>query len=92
MPIVSAPDAPGRLGQTFSNRKKRCLVERPDSETPICRECEMEFDRPGIDVDGEIYCCEACSRGEPCVCPQHDNDTLDTDVPTPAVSGEPGPL
>jgi hypothetical protein len=61
------------------------------TETRICPECEMEFDWPGVEVDEEIYCCEACSLGQPCDCPQHQHmmDTTDT---MPTVIGQPGTL
>jgi hypothetical protein len=61
------------------------------TETRICPECEMEFDWPGVEVDGEIYCCEACSQGMPCECPQHQHmqDTTDT---LPTVLGQPRPM
>ena len=61
------------------------------SETRICPECEMEFDWPGVEVDEETYCCEACSQGQPCECPQHQHmtDTADT---LPIVIGQPSPM
>jgi hypothetical protein len=68
------------------------MPEEPLADTSVCPECETEFDWPGVEVEGEIYCCEPCSRGELCVCSQHNHDPLDTDVPTPTVPGEPGPL
>jgi hypothetical protein len=49
----------------------------------------MEFEWPGFEVDGEIYCCEACSLGQPCVCPQHDHSMQGTEVPAPTTVGEP---
>jgi hypothetical protein len=58
--------------------------------TYVCPECEMEFDWQGVEVDGEIYCCEACSVGEPCTCPQHSQDIVDTTMPT--TIGTPGPI
>jgi hypothetical protein len=61
-------------------------------ETRICPECEMEFDWPGVQVDGEVYCCEACSRGEPCECEQHQQQMLDTAEPMPTPAGRPGPI
>jgi hypothetical protein len=36
-----------------------------------CPECGMEFDWEGVEVDGEVYCCEACAEGEDCTCPEH---------------------
>ena len=33
----------------------------------------MEYDWPGVERDqGEAFCCEACARGEPCTCSQHE--------------------
>jgi len=39
----------------------------------ICDACEMEFEWPGVTSGDEIYCCEACARGEPCTCPLHEH-------------------
>lgn len=43
------------------------------NETRVCDNCLMEFDWPGVTVETYEYCCEACSRGEECTCPQHDH-------------------
>jgi hypothetical protein len=43
-------------------------------ETKMCEACAMEFDWPGVEVQGYEYCCEACSVGEECTCPQHHHD------------------
>lgn len=43
------------------------------NETRVCDNCLMEFDWPGVTVETYEYCCEACSRGEECTCPQHNH-------------------
>ena len=43
------------------------------AEVRVCDACGMEFDWAGVEVQGYEYCCEPCSRGENCVCPQHDH-------------------
>jgi hypothetical protein len=45
----------------------------------------MEYDWEGVDVDNYHYCCEACSRGEECTCPQH-NHQHETDQPMNAAA------
>jgi hypothetical protein len=47
-------------------------MKMPD--TRICDTCLMEYDWPGVDVGGYSYCCEPCSRGEECICWQHNHD------------------
>jgi hypothetical protein len=41
------------------------------TDEKFCSECGMSFDWPGITARGEEYCCQACSIGEECTCPQH---------------------
>jgi hypothetical protein len=41
------------------------------AEMKLCSNCAMEYDWEGITVQNYDYCCEACSRGEECTCPQH---------------------
>jgi hypothetical protein len=43
----------------------------------LCGACMMEFDWPGVVVQGYEYCCEACSRGEECTCEQYHHDPAD---------------
>jgi hypothetical protein len=39
----------------------------------VCEACGMEYDWPGATGrQGEEFCCEACARGEPCICSQHE--------------------
>ena len=40
-------------------------------EAKRCDACGMEFDWEGVIANNYEYCCEACSNGEPCTCPQH---------------------
>jgi hypothetical protein len=61
-------------------------------EMRLCPECEMEFDWVGIEKDGEFYCCEPCSVGDPCECPQHAHGAMDETEPMPTVVGNPGPI
>lgn len=49
-------------------------------EMRLCEACGMEFDWEGVEKQGFEYCCEPCSRGEECVCPQH-NHQYHTDQP-----------
>jgi hypothetical protein len=51
-------------------------------EARVCDNCAMEYDWIGVDVDNYHYCCEACSQGEECTCPQHDHHSA------PVVVGE----
>ena len=50
----------------------------------ICDHCGMEYDWPGVTIGDLVYCCLACSRGEPCTCPQHNHGYVATTVPTAA--------
>jgi hypothetical protein len=60
-------------------------------DLPICAECGMPFDWPEVESEGNSYCCEACSLGEPCTCPQHEHASLESDVPLPsAMAGQLG--
>ncbi len=43
------------------------------AEMKMCENCMMEFDWPGVEVRGYEYCCEPCSNGEECICPQHNH-------------------
>jgi hypothetical protein len=43
------------------------------ADARVCDACGMEFDWPGVEAKGYEYCCEPCSRGENCVCSQHDH-------------------
>jgi len=61
-------------------------------DTPICPECGMPFDWEGVEVDDELYCCEPCSRGEPCVCEAHAHAGVDAQQRMPEELGRPGPL
>lgn len=45
------------------------------AEKRVCDNCLMEFDWPGVKVETYEYCCEACSRGEECTCPQHHHES-----------------
>lgn len=58
----------------------------------ICPECEREFDEPGVEEGGELYCCAPCSQGELCVCAQPEEDRVGTDIPIPGDIRTPGPL
>ena len=44
------------------------------AEMKLCEACGMEFDWEGVTVMNYEYCCEACSRGEACTCPQHHHE------------------
>ena len=46
------------------------------AEKKLCEACGMYYDWEGVEVQGYEYCCEACSRGEECTCPQHDHHRL----------------
>jgi hypothetical protein len=37
----------------------------------ICEACGMTYSWPGVAADDQVYCCQACARGEPCTCSQH---------------------
>ena len=52
------------------------------AEMKLCEACGMEYDWTGVDERGYEYCCEACSRGEECTCPQHRHQ-YHTDQPLP---------
>jgi hypothetical protein len=52
----------------------------------------MPFDWEGVEVDDELYCCEPCSRGEPCVCVAHAHATVDAQQQLPEEVAKPGPL
>ena len=43
------------------------------NETRICDNCMMDFDWKGVQVGTYDYCCDACSKGQECTCPQHDH-------------------
>jgi len=60
--------------------------------TQECPGCGMEFDWPGVEEGGEIYCCEACSRGEPCDCAQRLQQPELTDVALPGNLRNPSPM
>jgi len=34
----------------------------------ICDRCGMEYDWPGVEIDGRVYCCVGCASGGPCAC------------------------
>jgi len=55
------------------------------AEMKTCDACAMEYDWPGVDIQGYEYCCEACSRGEECTCPQH-NHQYHSDQPLNAAA------
>jgi len=55
------------------------------AEMRLCEACGMEYDWEGVDVDRYHYCCEACSRGEECTCPQHNHQHA-TDQPMNAAA------
>jgi len=61
-------------------------------ETQVCPECDMEFDWTGVEEDGMVYCCEACSLGEPCTCPQHEHPERDVAPLTGEMLSTPGPV
>jgi len=50
------------------------------AELKMCDTCAMEYDWEGVQVMNYNYCCEACSVGEECTCPQHNHQHL-TDQP-----------
>jgi hypothetical protein len=39
----------------------------------ICDACGMAYDWAPVNASGFDYCCESCSRGEACTCPQHNH-------------------
>ncbi|MCC2671541.1 MAG: hypothetical protein K0Q72_4012 [Armatimonadetes bacterium] len=48
------------------------------AEMKLCNTCGMEYDWTGVTVLNYEYCCEACSRGEECTCPQHNHQHGET--------------
>lgn len=57
------------------------------AETKLCNNCAMDYDWEGVRVLNYDYCCEACSRGEECTCPQHHHqDTTDQPMNTAAAN------
>jgi hypothetical protein len=54
-------------------------------ELLVCEACGMEFDWEGLAVAGIDYCCEGCSRGEECTCPEHRHQ-YHTDQALPAAA------
>jgi hypothetical protein len=57
------------------------------AEMKLCDACSMEFDWKGVEARGYEYCCEACSRGEECTCPQHRHE-YQTDQPMHRAAAE----
>ena len=43
------------------------------ADTKTCDACGMDYDWQGVNVGSYEYCCEACSQGEECTCPQHNH-------------------
>lgn len=43
------------------------------AEMKLCEACGMEYDWEGVRELNYEYCCEPCSRGEDCTCPQHNH-------------------
>jgi len=40
----------------------------------VCPACQEPFDWKPVLVNGQEFCCEACSRGLACTCPEHSED------------------
>jgi hypothetical protein len=59
------------------------------AELKLCEACGMKYDWEGVEEQGYEYCCEACSRGEECTCPQHQHQHS-TAQPLPRAAGQPG--
>lgn len=55
------------------------------AEMRLCEACAMEYDWEGVEVGNYQYCCEACSNGAECTCPQH-NHAHETDQPMNAAA------
>lgn len=34
----------------------------------ICDRCGMEYDHVGVQVGGQIFCCQGCASGTGCTC------------------------
>ena len=52
-----------------------------DTEIIWCKGCGIEISWSAIIKNGNVYCCEDCSNGEPCSCSY--SVELDTDLYKP---------
>jgi hypothetical protein len=52
-------------------------------QAQVCDNCAMEYDWTGVDVGNYHYCCEACSHGEECTCPQHNHEGAGAETQQP---------